>query len=49
MATQDAAAKAGPDVRAKPPAPRLTKPEAAAYTAANLYALMAWLYDKPRM
>lgn len=34
--------------RNDPPPPRLTTAEATAYTAANLYALMTWLYVKPQ-
>lgn len=48
MPSEDAAGKGGRDTHAEPRAPRLTKAEAAAFTAANLYALMAWLYEKPR-
>ena len=48
MPSEDAAGKSGRDARVEPPAPRLTKAEAAAFSAANLYALMAWLYEKPR-
>lgn len=48
MPTQDAAGKTAREVRTEAPAPRLSQAEAIAYTATNLYALMAWLYDKPR-
>lgn len=30
-------------------APRIAQAEMIAYTATNLYTLMAWLYDKPKM
>lgn len=45
---QTAAERKGRDGRIDPPAPRLTPAEVSAYTAANLYALMAWLYVKPQ-
>lgn len=48
VAKQEAAGQQGRNVRAEPPAPRLSKTEATVYTAANLYTLMAWLYDRPQ-
>lgn len=48
MAPQKVAGQQGRDARPESPVSRLTTAEATAMTAANLYSLMTWLYEKPR-
>lgn len=48
VSVKQAAEQHGRDVRSNSPAPRPNTADVPAQTAANLYALMAWLYDKPK-
>lgn len=48
VSVKQAAEQRGPNIRKNPPAPKLTTADVTAHTAANLYALLAWMYDKPK-
>lgn len=48
VSVKQAAEQQGHNVRKSIPTSRLSPADITAHTAANLYALMAWLYDKPK-